>query len=55
MKFRKPVFIGDSLNVVGECVEKNDTYKLLTIKAKIRNQKNQLVSTAKLKVGVLGE
>ena len=55
IKFRKPVFIGDVLQVSGECVEKNDTFKLLTIKAKIRNQSNELVSTAKLKVGMLDE
>ena len=55
IQFRKPVYIGDVLQVSGECVEKNDTFKLLTIKAKIRNTKNQLVSSAKLKVGVLDE
>ena len=52
IRFRKPVFIGDILQVSGECVEKNDTFNLLVIKAKIYNQKEELISTAKLKVGV---
>ena len=55
IKFRKPVLIGDILTITGECIEKNDTFKLLTIKAKIRNQNQELVSSAKLKVGVLDE
>ena len=55
IKFRKPVFIGDVLDISGECVEKNDTFKQLTIKAKVRNQNNDLVSSAILKVGVLDE
>jgi acyl dehydratase len=50
--FRKPVYIGEVLQISGECVEKNDLFKILTIKAQIRNNNNELVSTAKLKVGV---
>jgi 3-hydroxybutyryl-CoA dehydratase len=53
IKFRKPVYVGDSLDITGECVEKNDTVKRLTIKAKIRNQNKELVSSAILRVGVL--
>ena len=55
IKFRKPVYIGDVLQISGECVDKNDTFNLLIIKAKIRNQNNELVSTAKLRVGVRDE
>ena len=55
IKFRKPVFIGDTLEISGECVDKNDLFKRLTIKAKIKNQHNELVSSAKLKVGMQDE
>ena len=55
IKFRKPVFIEDVLEVTGECVEKHDAFRLLTIRAKIYNQNKELVSSAKLKVGVLDE
>jgi len=53
IKFRKPVLIGDVLRVVGECTEKNDTFKLIIMKAKVSNQSNELVSSAKLKVSIL--
>ena len=53
IKFHKPVYIGDTLEISGECIDKNDTFKRLTIKARIKNQHNELVSSAKLKVGVL--
>lgn len=53
VQFRKPVFIGDILCITGEIIEKNDTFKRLTLKAKIWNQADELVSSAKLKVGVL--
>lgn len=53
IKFRKPVFINDKLTITGECVKKNDTFRLITIKATIRNQNNELVSSAELTVGVL--
>jgi 3-hydroxybutyryl-CoA dehydratase len=55
IKFRKPVYIGDRVKIIGECIDKNDTVKILTVKAKVYNQNDELVSTAKLKVGVLDE
>ncbi|MCL2591835.1 MAG: MaoC family dehydratase [Defluviitaleaceae bacterium] len=55
IKFRNPVYLGDSLKIVGQCIEKNDLYKIITIKAKIYNQDNIVVSSAKLKVGVAHE
>lgn len=53
-KFLKPVFVGDKLTVSGTVVEKNDTFRLLTIKAVIQNEKNQKVVKATMKVGVIG-
>lgn len=55
IKFSKPVFIGDILTVEGTLVSKNDTFKQLEIKAKIKNQKMDLVSKAIIKAGVLDE
>ena len=53
IKFNAPVYIGDMLSVTGECIDKNDTFKRLTTKAKVRNKKGEIVSSAKLKVGML--
>jgi len=55
LKFNTPVYIGDVLEITGECIDKNDTFKRLTIKAKVRNEKGEVVSSAKLKVGMLDE
>ena len=54
-KFLRPVCPGDELTVAGTVREKNDTFRLLTIKAEIRNQKREKVSGARMKVGVLHE
>lgn len=53
VKCQKPVFIGDTLRVEGRVEEKNDTYRLIKIKALIRNQKGEKVSKAVIQVGVL--
>jgi 3-hydroxybutyryl-CoA dehydratase len=53
LKFPKPVYINDALTIKGEVVEKNDTFKLLTIKGTIKNQQGVTVSKAKIKVCVL--
>jgi|GEM_PF-2147013 len=51
IKYRNLVYVGDTLHVTGEVVEKNDTFKLITIKALIRNQNDVIVSSANLKIG----
>lgn len=51
-KFRSPVYIGDTLTVTGKIAEKNDTFRLITVKAEITNQSGQKVSKATLQVGV---
>lgn len=53
IKFTKPVYVGDCLVVSGTVVSKNEVYQLLNIKASIKNQNNEVVSKATLKVGVL--
>lgn len=47
-----PVFIGDNLNVSGKVVEKDDAYKLLTLKVQITNQNGKKVSKGKMRVMV---
>lgn len=51
-KFRSPVYIGDTLTVTGKVAEKNDTFRMITVKADITNQEGKKVSKATLQVGV---
>lgn len=53
LKFQKPVFSSDILEVSGEIIDKQDDLKLIMIKAKITNQKAQCVSKADMKVIVM--
>ena len=55
IKFIKPVYTGDTLKVIGEVVGMTDAYRRIEIKAKIYNQKNQMVSSANIKAGVRNE
>jgi len=50
-KFRKPVFVGDTLLISGTISEKNDTVRVILIEAVITNQENEKVSKAILQVG----
>ena len=54
-KFVKPVYVGDHLTVVGEIIEINDTVKQAVVKAVIKNQEDQKVLRAKMKVGFTNE
>lgn len=53
IKFGYPVLVGEKLLIRGEVIDKNDTFKRLTIKAEIINQEGKKISKAKLEVGVL--
>ena len=53
LSFLKPVFAGDTLIVEGEVVDKQEEIRLIRLKVTIRNQNNQLVSRAKMKVLVM--
>lgn len=55
INFVKPVFPNDTLNVSGTVVEKNDTFRQLTIKIIITNQHGEKVCRGKLKAGVFHE
>lgn len=51
--FVKPVYAGDCLTVSGECVDKQDGLKLISLKVAIRNQSGAVVAKGKMKVMVL--
>lgn len=60
IKFLKPVFIGDDLNIKGTVVEKNDTFKTVVIKSIISRNKGggynlEKVSKSIIKVGILDD
>lgn len=52
-KFLNPVYVGDELIITGMVNEKQDTFKLIQIKAKVYNQNGKCVSKADMKVLVL--
>ena len=54
LSFVKPVFTGDILTVIGEVTDKDEGLKLLRLRVVIKNQNNQSVSRAKMKVLVMG-
>ncbi len=45
-----PVYIGDELLISGKVIEKNDVYKMITLKLRIQNQKGKTVSKGKMRV-----
>lgn len=48
--FVKPVYAGDRLTVLGECTDKQDALRLITLKVNIRSGANQTVLKGKMKV-----
>ena len=52
-KFAEPVFVGDVLEVKGEVMEKNDTYRLIFLKVTIRNENGKKVCRGKMQIQVL--
>ncbi len=55
VRFAKPVFIGDVLEVTGEAVKVDRDFRYLEIKVTIRNQRNEKVLRGLLKAGVMDE
>lgn len=45
-----PVYIGDELSVSGKVIDKNDAYKMITLKLRIQNQNKKTVSKGKMRV-----
>ena len=46
-KFRKPVYIGDTLTVTGSIIQKTDFPAQIVVEVKIRNQNGKLVNSGK--------
>ena len=55
VKFAKPVYAGDVLQVSGTVTECNETFRLFWMKVVITNQKGEKVLRGKMRVGVLDE
>ncbi len=51
-KFIRPVFIGDTLTVVGTVTEVNETFREITIRGEILNQDGKKVVRATIKAGL---
>ena len=51
--FKKPVYLNEKLKLVGEIIYINEVYRSIEIRAYIKNEKNEKVSVAKIKVGVI--
>lgn len=52
-KFINPVFLGDTLSVYGKITEINETLNFIRIKARVKNQKGEIVSRTKIMAGVM--
>jgi len=52
LEFKGPAYIGDVLSVSGEVTYLNEAYRRVELKGQIVNQAGQLISTAKIRVGV---
>lgn len=55
VKFVKPVFIGDTLRIVGEVKEVNDTVNQIVLGVLIKNHEEEKVLRGVMKVGILNE
>lgn len=53
INFLKPVFVGDRLKIFGKISYLNEAFKVAEIKARIVNQKEEVVSDATISAGLL--
>lgn len=51
VKFARPVYVGEELEVAGEVVDRNDLFRQLVLKVTVRNSKGEIVVRGKMKVG----
>ncbi len=47
-----PVYIGDNLTITGKVIDKDDAFKMITLKLRIKNQNGKMVSKGKMRVKV---
>lgn len=52
IKFAKPVFAGDVIEVEGVVTEKNDTFSILMVKVTMKNQAGEKMCRGKMQIGV---
>ena len=52
LEFKAPAYVGDILTVSGDVDFLNEAYRRMEVKGRIVNQGGQLISTAKIRVGV---
>ena len=45
-----PVYAGDKLTISGRVIDKNDAYKMITLKLQIKNQHGKKVSKGRMRV-----
>lgn len=50
LSFKKPVYVGDFLTVIGEVDAKQDELHLIQISVKIMNQESRIVTKGKMKI-----
>jgi 3-hydroxybutyryl-CoA dehydratase len=53
--FKKPVYVGDALNIYGEVIEKDERFRQIIIKARTVNQNNVTVNRCVIKAGFVNE
>lgn len=54
-KFYKPVFSGDELLIEGRVSDKNDTFKLITVKVNMKNNEGDKVLKGEMEIQLLEE
>ena len=54
VEFQKPAFVGDRLRVLGEVTYLNEAYHRIELRASIENERAEVLSKAKVRVGLLG-
>ena len=52
IQFIKPVYDGDKLTIMGVVLNKDSRFKFVNIESKIKNQDDEIVSKAKIRVHV---
>ena len=52
IKCTAPVYVNDELTISGEVVEKNEVFRVITVKYRITNQDGKCVMRGKMQVGV---
>lgn len=55
VEFPKPVYVGDTLTIVGEVSEMHDAFQLFDMKVTIRNQDHKKVLRGKMRIQILEE